>query len=212
MSFYAPRVRILWALVLVGAVAACGGGRAGPAPTPASGPLHPVIAREASPDPVPTLDAECDQDLTVTDARPVTGTTVAHYYIDNGGLVYLVFLRGSPGWYTDRSNWQISPSPSSEHVQSVDIAGFRYALTLDAGTRSLSILDNRVDLKRSNVVFLDRVGNDVVVRGGELQNLCWSSLPDAVGQVLSRSRAAMSFVTGATVPPPRPPPVRPRRR
>jgi hypothetical protein len=212
MSFHAPRGRILWTLVLVAAVAACGGGRAGSGPRPASGPLHPVIAREDSPDPVPTLDADCDHDIAVTDARPVTGTTVAHYYIEDGGLVYLVFLRGSPGWYTDRSNWQISPSPTGEHVQSVDVAGFRYALTLDAGTRSLSILDNRVDLKRSNVVFLDRVGNDVVVRGGELLNLCWSSQPDAVGQVLSRSRAAMSFVTGAAVPPPKPPPARPRRR
>jgi hypothetical protein len=162
---------------------------------------------------VPTLDADCDQAITVTDARPVTGTTVAHYYIEEGGLVYLVFLRGSPGWYPDRSNWQISASPSGEHVQSVTIAGFRYALTLDAGTRALSILDHRIDLKRSNVVFLDRVGSDVLVRGGELLNLCWSSPPDAVGQVLSRSRAAMSFVTGATVPPRRPPPAtRPRRR
>lgn len=212
MSFHAPRGRILGALVVVAAVAACGGGRAGSAPGPASGPLHPVIAREASPDPVPTLEADCDQDLTVTDARPVTGTTVAHYYIEKGGLVYLVFLRGSPGWYTDRSAWQISASASSQHLQSVDIAGFRYALAIDAGTRSLSVLDNRIDLGRSNVVFLHRVGNDVVVRGGELLNLCWSSPPDAVGQVLSRSRAAMSFVTGATVPPPRPPPARPRRR
>jgi hypothetical protein len=135
---------------------------------------------------------------------------VGHYYIDNGGLVYLVFLRGTPGWYTDLRDWQIPASPAGQHVQSVDIAGFRYALTLEAGTHSLQVLDERVDLRRSNVVFLDRVGNDVVVRGGELLNLCWSSVPDAVGQVLSRSRAAVTFVTGAAIPPPRPPPVRTR--
>lgn len=216
MGFCAIAGRRRWGLVLLLAVGGCGGARAGSGPGPSSGPLSPIIAREASPDPVPTIDATCDQDVTVTDARPVTGTTVAHYYIENGGLVYLVFLRGTPGWYTDLRDWQIPATPASQHVQRVDIADFHYALTLDPGTRSLSVLDQRVDLKKSNVVFLDRVGNDVVVRGGELLNLCWSSPPDAVGQVLSRSRDAMSFVTGAAVPPPRPPPARtptrPRRR
>jgi hypothetical protein len=208
MKSWSIGARMLGASLVAATMAGCGGGRAGSAPTPDAGPLSPIIAREASPDPVPTIDADCDQEVTVTEARPVTATTVGHYYIQNGGLVYIVFLRGSPGWYTDLKDWQIPTSPSSQHVQSVDIAGFRYALTLDAGTRSLGVLDERVDLRRSNVVFLDRVGNDVVVRGGELLNLCWSSVPDAVGQVLSRSRSAMTFVTGAAVPPPKPPPGR----
>ncbi len=216
MGFCAIAGRRGWALVLAFALAGCGGARGGSAPNPASGPLSPIIAREGSPDPVPTIDATCDQDVTVTDARPVTGTTVAHYFIENGGLVYLVFLRGSPGWYTDLKDWRIPAMPASQHVQRVDIADFHYALTLDPGTRSLRVLDQRVDLRRSNVVFLDRVGNDVVMRGGELLNLCWSAPPDAVGQVLSRSRDAMSFVTGASIPPPKPPPTRtqtrPRRR
>jgi hypothetical protein len=208
MKSWSIGARITGTLLVAAAAGGCGGGRAGSAPTPDAGPLSPIIAREASPDPVPTLDAACDQEVTATEARPVTATTVGHYYIENGGLVYLVFLRGSPGWYSDLRDWQIPATLPSQHVQSVDIAGFRYALTLDAGTRSLRVLDERVDLRRSNVVFLDRVGNDVVVRGGELLNLCWSSLPDAVGQVLSRSRSAVTFVTGAATPPPKPPPVR----
>jgi hypothetical protein len=213
----AARGRMPGTVMLVAILAGCGGRIGGAAPNPATGPLHPVIAREGEPDPVPRMDPTCDEDFTVADARPVTATTVGHYYIENGGLVYVVFLRGAPAWYGEMRDWQIPPTPASESARTVGIAGFNYNLRLDAETKALSVLDERVDLRRSNVVFLDRVGNDVVVRGGELMNLCWASPPDAVGQVLSRSRAAVAFVTGRAVPPPRPPaaptraPARPQR-
>jgi hypothetical protein len=154
--------------------------------------------------------AVCDEEFTVADARPVSATTVGHYYIENGGLVYIVFLRGAPAWYGEMRDWRIPPAPEGQNARTVGIGGFNYDLRLDVGTRFLSVLDERVDLRKSNVVFLDRIGNDVVVRGGELMNLCWASRPDAVGQVLSRSRAAVTFVTGSAVPPPRPPPTRTR--
>lgn len=202
-----------WILMLVATSAACGGSpatRAAARPEP----LPPIIAREDSPDPIPTIDPVCDQDFTVADARPVSATTVGHYYIENGGLVYLVLLRGSPAWYGDLKDWQIPPVAVGQHARTVGISGFSYDVTLDIGAQSLSVRDQRVDLQKSNVVFLDRVGNDVVVRGGELLNLCWSSPPDAVGQVLSRSPAAVKFVTSGAAPgpKPKPKPARPRKR
>lgn len=201
-----------WGLCLVAVAAGCGGRPGGSAPRPASGPLPPMIAREAHPDPVPTIDPACDQDFTVAEARPVSATTVGHSYIANGGLVYLVLLRGSPAWYGNLEDWQIPSIPAGRHARADTIAGFPYDVTLDIRTKSLSVLDQKIDLQKTNVVFLDRVGNGVVVRGGELMNLCWASLPDPVGQVLTRSRTAAQFVTGSAPAPPRPAPVRRPRR
>jgi len=196
---------------LAATLAACGGGSARTAPAPAAEPLPPIISREVQPDPVPTLDAGCDNDFTLGDARPVTATTVAHYYIENGGLVYLLFVRGAPGWYGDMADWKVSPGPAAEHYRNVDIAGFHYDLRLAPGTQSLDLLEKPVDLQKSNVIFADKVGRDVVVRGGELMNLCWSSPPDAVGQVLSRSPAAVKFVSGVATTPRPAAPARRRR-
>lgn len=196
---------------LVSGVVACGGGprSAGPAPEPGRPPL---IVRETPPDPVPTIDPVCDEDITAADARPVSATTVGHYYIENGGLVYLVLVRGTPAWYGDLKDWQVPPPALGRHVRNAEIAGFRYALDLDVGDRKLSILDKEVDLQKTNVVFLDRVGNTLSVAGGELMNLCWSSHPDAVGQVLARSPAAARFVKGIPAPQRRPAPARRTRR
>jgi hypothetical protein len=167
------------------------------------------MSREDQPDPVATLDPACDKDLTDADARPVTATTLAHYFIENGRLVYLVFLRGTPGWYGDMASWKVTPGPTPAHFRNVDIGGLQYDLRLDPGSRSLDLLEKPVDLQKSNVIFADRVGRDVVVRGGELMNLCWSAPPDAVGQVLTRSPAAVTFVK-ASATQPRPTPVRRR--
>lgn len=199
------------ALGMVLVVAGCGGRPAGSGPAPDPG-LPPVIVREIPPDPVPTLNAVCDEDFTVADARPVSATTIGHYYIENGGLVYLALVRGTPGWYGELKDWEVPAPPLGQHVRNANIAGFRYALTLDIGERTLSVLDKGVDLQKTNVVFLDRVGTSVVVVGGELMNLCWPSKPDAVGQVLSRSPTAARFVTGAAVVPRPPSPTRRRRR
>ena len=199
-----------WTVVLAATLAACGGRPAATAPSPAAEPLPPIISREVQPDPVPTLDPGCDNDFTLGDARPVTATTVAHYYIENGGLRYLVFVRGAPGWYGEMADWKVSPGPVAEHYRNVDIAGFHYDLRLAPGAQSLDLLEKPVDLQKSNVIFADRVGKDVVVRGGELMNLCWTSPPDAVGQVLSRSPAAVKFVSAAATTP-KPAPVRRRR-
>jgi hypothetical protein len=135
---------------------------------------------------------------------------VGHYFIDNGGLVYMVLVRGTPAWYGEMSNWQIAPTTVGQTTRPVEIGGFNYDLALDPRTRNLTVLDQTVDLQKTNVIFLDRVGTGLVVRGGELMNLCWPSRPDAVGQVLSRSPAAVAFVTGIAVPPPKPPPARTR--
>jgi hypothetical protein len=97
-------------------------------------------------------------------------------------------------------------------VRNAEIAGVRYVLNLDAGQRTLSVRDKEVDLQKTNVVFVDRVGNNLSVVGGELMNLCWPSQPDAVGQVLSRSAAAARFVTGAAAPQRRQTPPRRTRR
>ncbi len=196
---------------LAAALAACGGRSAGTPPAPAAEPLPPIISREIQPDPVPTSDAGCDNDFTLGDSRTVTATTVAHYYIENGGLVYLVFVRGAPGWYGEMADWKVSPGPAAEHYRNVDIAGFHYDLRLAPGARSLDLLEKPVDLQKSNVIFADRVGKDVVVRGGELMNLCWSLPPDAVGQVLSRSPAAVKFVSASATAPRPAAPARRRR-
>ena len=201
-----------WTLGIALTVAGCGGRAAAPGSAPSPG-LPPVIVREIPPDPVPTLNAVCDEDFTVADARPVSATTIGHYYIENGGLVYLVLVRGAPGWYGALEDWDVPAPPLGQHVRNANIAGFRYALTLDIGERTLSVLDKEVDLQKTNVVFLDRVGSSVVVVGGELMNLCWPSKPDVVGQVLSRSPTAARFVTGTAVVPRRPAPATsPRRR
>jgi hypothetical protein len=191
--------------VLLAIAAACGGRSASTAPTPADE-IPPLMSREDQPDPVATLDPACGEDFTDADARPVTATTLAHYFIENGRLVYLVFVRGAPGWYGDMASWKVTPGPAPAHFRNVDIGGFQYDLRLDPGSRSLDLLEKPVDLQKSNVIFADRVGRDVIVRGGELMNLCWSSPPDAVGQVLTRSPAAVKFVTAsATQPKPAPP-------
>ena len=201
----------VWTLAVVALVAGCGGRAAVPGPMPDPG-LPPIIVREIPPDPVPTMDAVCDHDIAAADARPVSATTIGHYYIENGGLVYLALVRGAPGWYGDLKDWEMPTPPVGQHLRNANLAGFRYALALDIGDRTLSVLDKEVDLQKTNVVFLDRVGTGLSVVGGELMNLCWSSLPDAVGQVLSRSPAASKFVTGTAVVPKKPAPARRSRR
>ncbi|HWL40069.1 MAG TPA: hypothetical protein VNO75_07505 [Gemmatimonadaceae bacterium] len=195
MTFRGMGSGLAGAFALMSVVAACGGRASGGFPTPESG-RPPLILREIPPDPVPTLDPGCDEDFTVADARPVSATTIGHYYIENGGLVYLALVRGTPAWYGNLSDWQVPPPPPGRHLRNAEISGFRYALNLDIGERTLSVLDKEVDLRKTNVVFLDRVGNTLSVVGGELMNLCWTSQPDAVGQVLSRSPAATRFVKG----------------
>ncbi|MEO7823600.1 MAG: hypothetical protein ABIS15_08325 [Gemmatimonadaceae bacterium] len=86
--------------------------------------MPPAISREVQPDPVPTLDAGCDNVFTVGDARPVTATTVAHYYIENGGLRYLVFVRGTP---PDAVGQVLSRSPAAVKFVSAAAAAPRPA-------------------------------------------------------------------------------------
>jgi hypothetical protein len=208
MSSVCVAKQMIRAGVLLVVAAACGGRTASVAPTPVEE-IPPVMSRQDQPDPVATVDPTCDNELTDTDARPVTATTLAHYHIADGRLVYLVFVRGTPGWYGDMANWKVTPGATPTHFRNVDIGGFQYDLRLDPGARSLDLLEKPVDLQKSNVIFADRVGKDVVVRGGELLNLCWSAPPDAVGQVLARSPAAVKFVT-ASATQPRPTPARRR--
>lgn len=210
MTFGRLKYGLAGALAIVAVTAACGGR----APAPGSGPapgLPPLIVREIPPDPVPTLDPVCDNGFTTADARPVSATTVGHYYIENGGLVYLVLVRGTPAWYGELKDWQLPPTPAGQHVRNAEIAGFRYSLALDIGDRTLSVLDKEIDLGKTNVVFLDRVGSTLSVVGGELMNLCWATQPDPVGQVLSRSPAAAGFVRGTAAPQRRAPARRTRR-
>lgn len=212
MTLFTPIFfRSVWALAVVAAASGCGGRAAVPGRAPDPG-LPPVIVREVPPDPVPTLDPVCDEDFTAADARPVSASTIGHYYIENGGLVYLALVRGSPAWYGELKDWDVPTPPIGQHVRNANIAGFRYALTLDVGERTLSVLDKEIDLAKTNVIFLDRVGSSLAVVGGELLNLCWTAQPDAVGQVLSRSPAATRFVTGAAVAPRAPAPPGRRRR
>src|SRR4051812_19726765 len=47
----------------------------------------------------------CSGQFTGPGARPVSATTVANWYIKNGSLIYLVFLRGDLGWYNQKTQW-----------------------------------------------------------------------------------------------------------
>jgi hypothetical protein len=139
----------------------------------------------------------CSAGFSGPGARPVSPTTVANWYIKDGRLVYIVFLRGMPGWYNKRTKWDTGTDSAGRFVQDFDVGGFRYSLTLNESSRSLSVLGSDANLRQGNVVLMDRVPDTAVIRRSEFLDFCWNSPPDVVTEVLMRSKETEKFVTGA---------------
>ena len=150
-------------------------------------------------DPIPAepSSSPCTEKFSGPGARPVSQTTVANWYIKNGQLIYVVFLRGDPGWYNRHTDWHNSMDPTEKFTQDLDVDGFRYSLVLDKDSRLLSVLGRTVDVAKTNVVLLDRSGDSAVVSGLEQHYFCWASPPDVVDEVLTRSTLTTQFVSVA---------------
>ena len=158
-------------------------------------PSQPVTG--ASPQSTRKIEMSCSAGLSGPGARPVSPTTVASWYIKDGRLVYVVFLRGMPGWYNKRTKWDTRTDSAGRFVQDFDVGGFRYSLTLNESSRSLSVLGSDANLRQGNVVLMDRVADTAVIRRSEFLDFCWNSPPDVVAEVLMRSKETEKFVTGA---------------
>ena len=137
----------------------------------------------------------CNAEFTGTGARPVSRTTVANWYIKNGELIYLVFLRGDPEWYDKKTDWKFGADSTGRYVQNFNVGGFRYDIILDRNSRWLSLLDARMDVHVANVGMIDKNGAKTSLRGSEMLAFCWTSPPDAVAEVLARSPASLKFVS-----------------
>ena len=160
----------------------------------ACAPSQPIT--RASPEPSPRFELSCTAEFSGPGARPVSPTTVANWYIKDGRLVYILFLRGMPGWYNKRTKWDIR-NDSTGVVQDFDVGGFRYGLALNESTRTLSVLGSHANLRQGNVVLMDRAADTGVIRRSEFLDFCWSSPPDVVAEVLGRSRETEKFVSSA---------------
>jgi hypothetical protein len=107
----------------------------------------------------------------------------------------LVFLRGDPGWYDHKTQWNYTTDSLGQFVQSLVVGDFRYRITLDPDSKSVSLLDARVNLDSANIGFIDRAGDSAVLRESELHDFCWTSPPDPVAEVLSQSPKSVEFVS-----------------
>ena len=139
----------------------------------------------------------CTGEFSGPGARPVSATTVANWYIKDGSLIYLLFLRGDPGWYNRKTAWNYATDSLGQFVQSFAVGDFRYRITLDAESKSVALSTIRLDLQSANVGFVDRVADTAVLRGSELHDFCWTSPPDPVAEVLGQSKAGVEFVSRA---------------
>ena len=157
-------------------------------------PSQPVT--RPSPEPSSKFELSCSPGFSGPGARPVSPTTVANWYVKDGRLVYVLFLRGIPGWYNKRTKWDVRKD-STGIVQDFDVGGFRYSLTLEESSRTLSVLGSHANLGQANVILMDRVADTGVIRRSEFLDFCWSSPPDVVAEVLGRSRETEKFITGA---------------
>jgi hypothetical protein len=137
----------------------------------------------------------CSEKFSGPGARPVSPPTVANWYIKNGQLAYVVFLRRGPNWYDRHTDWHSGPdSTGGGFIQDFDVGGFRYSLVLDKDSHLLSVLGKTVDLAKGNVVLLDRSGDSAIVVGSEQHFFCWASPPNVVEEVLARSPLTTQFV------------------
>ena len=143
-----------------------------------------------------TVELPCSAGFSGPGARPVSPTTVANWYINDGRLVYAVFLRGLPGWYNKRTHWEFRTDSTGRFIQDFDVGGFRYNLTLDRSTGSLSALGENANVRGANIILMDRTADSAVIKSSELLEFCWTSSPDAVADILARSRATEAFVSG----------------
>jgi len=162
----------------------------------------PLLACASSPSPpvnspqvLPVQQPACLGKFTGTGARPVSPTTVASWHINDGSLVYLLLLRGSPGWYNQKTQWNFGPDSVGQFIQRFDVGGFKYTITLDAKSERVEMLGVRLDLRSANVGYLERDRDGAALRGSELQAFCWSSPPDPVAELLERSPQSVAFVT-----------------
>ena len=137
----------------------------------------------------------CNGQFTGPGARPVSATTVANWYIKDGSLVYLLFLRGDPGWYNHKTEWNYATDSVGQFVQSLAVGDFHYRITLDARSNRVSLLGARIDLGAANIGLVDRVGDSAVVQASELHDFCWASPPDPVAEVLAQSPRSVEFVS-----------------
>ena len=143
--------------------------------------------------------AACNGGFSGPGARPVSATTVANWYIKNGSLVYLLFLRGESGWYNRKTEWNYATDSLGQFVQNFAVGDFRYRITLDAQSKRVSLLGTRLNLESVNVGFMDRVADTGFLRGSELHDFCWTSPPDPVDEVLGQSKGSVDFVSHSAI-------------
>jgi hypothetical protein len=149
--------------------------------------------------PVASVALNCAGHFSGPGARPVSTTTVANWYIEDGRLVYAVFLRGASGWYNKRTEWRMQNDSAGRYVQNFDVGGFHYSLSLDKSAGTLSVLGTSTNMRDANIILLDRLADGAVIRHAELQEFCWHSAPDVVAEVLARSKEIQRFIaTGIT--------------
>jgi hypothetical protein len=163
--------------------------------------LVPVLGCSAHTQSAPALKVPavvrpaCTGQFSGPGARPISRTTVANWYVRNGDLVYLIFLRGTPGWYDRKTSWKFGEDSTGRFVQNFDVGGFRYDLILDRTSTSLSILDTQIDLSKANIALIDKSEGKTFLRGSEMLSFCWTSPPDVAAEVLERSPASLKFVS-----------------
>jgi hypothetical protein len=144
-----------------------------------------------------TVKLACSSNFSGPGARPVSATTVANWYIKDGQLVYAMFLRGAPGWYNKHTRWETRTDSAGRFIQDFDVGGFRYSITLDQSSGSLWALGKNTNVREANVILMDRTADTAAIRGSELLDFCWTSPPDAVADILARSRATEAFASAA---------------
>lgn len=125
----------------------------------------------------------------------MSATTVANWYIKDGSLIYLLFLRGNPGWYNHKTQWNYATDSLGQFVQSLVVGDFSYQITLDPDFKSVSVMTARLNLDSANIGFIDRVEGGAVLRESDLHDFCWTSPPDPVAEVFSQSPKSVEFVS-----------------
>jgi len=143
-----------------------------------------------------TVKLVCSADYSGPGARPVSSTTVANWYIKNGQLAYAVFIRGTPGWYNKHTQWETRHDSVGRYIQDFDVDGFRYSIVFDESSGSLWALGKNTNVRKANVILMDRTADAGVVKSSELLEFCWLTPPDAVADILARSKVTDAFVRG----------------
>lgn len=146
----------------------------------------------------PQLPGACGGGWTAPFTRPVSTTTVSAWYVSDGKLIYIVFVRGAPGWWETKTQWTMGTDSVGRFVQTFDVGGFRYNVTLDDRAELLTVHGSTTRLDEGRVVLAERVRDSLVVRRVEQAELCWPLQPDMevmIGQVLGRAPAALQFVS-----------------